>query len=81
MSRNYWDHFPASVVENNDMKILWDFNFYNDHLKTAKHPDIVVVDKPQKTVQIVNISVPSDNNVGQKECEKIEKYKDLSVEL
>ena len=47
----------------------------------ARRPDVVVIDKLQKTVQIVDVSVPSDCNVAQKECEKIEKYKDLSVEL
>ena len=81
MSHNYWDLVPVSVVENNDMKVLWDFNIYTDHLITARCPDIVVIDKLQKTVQIVDVSVPSDCNVTKKEGEKIEKYKDLSVEL
>jgi len=49
------------------MKVLWDFNIYTDHLLTARRPDIVVIDKLQKTVQIVDVSVPSDCNVAQKE--------------
>jgi len=81
VSRNYWDHDPVAVVENQEMKVLWDFNIYTDHLLTARRPDIVVIDKLQKTVQIVDVSVPSDCNVAQKEKEKIEKYRDLSVEL
>ena len=32
-------------------------------------------------MQIVDVAVPSDCNVTMKEIEKIEKYKDLSVEL
>ena len=54
---------------------------YTDHILAAQHPDIVVIDKHQKVVQIVDIVVPSDCNVTIKESEKIEKYKDLSVEL
>ena len=81
MSHNYWDHVNAFAVENNDMKVLWDFDICIDHLLTASCPDIVVINKLQKTVQIVDASVPSDCNVAQKECEKIEMYKDLSVEL
>jgi len=80
--RNYWHHVPVAVVENQEMKVfLLDFNIYTDHLLTAKRLDIVVIDKPHKTVQIVDVSVPSDCNVAQKEEEKIEKYRKLSVEL
>jgi len=40
-----------------------------------------VLDKQQSSVQVIDIAVPSDSNVSMKEREKIEKYKDLSVEL
>jgi len=66
VSRNYWDHVPAAV-ENQEMKVLQDFNIYTDHLLTARCPVIVVIDKLQKTVQTVDVSVPSDCNVAQKE--------------
>ena len=45
VSRTYWDHIPTAVVENSDVKILWDFNIYTDHFLAARHPDIVVIDK------------------------------------
>ena len=41
----------------------------------------MVIDKCQKMVQIIDVVVPLDNNVSAKEIEKIEKYKDLSIEL
>ena len=47
----------------------------------ARHPDIVVTDKQTKMAQIIDVAVPADNNVSTKENEKIEKYKDLCVEL
>jgi len=47
----------------------------------ARRPDIVVIDKQTKIAQIIDVAVPADNNVSMKEKEKIEKYKDLCVEL
>jgi len=52
------------------MKVLWNFNTYKDHF-IIRHPDIVGIDKLQKSVQIVNVSVLSDYKVAQKECEKL----------
>ena len=73
VSHNYWDHIPSAVVESSDVKLLWDFNIYTDHVLAARHPDIVVIDKLQNVVQIVDVAVPSDFNVTMKETEKIEK--------
>ena len=81
VSRNYWDHIPSAVVESSDVKLLWDFNIYTDHVLAARRPDIVVIDHLHNVVQIVDVAVPSDCNVTMKEIDKIEKYKDLSVEL
>ena len=78
---NYWDHTPSAVVESRKVKVMWDFNIYTDHVLAARHPDIVVIDKHQKAVQIIDIAVLSDCNVTMNESEKIEKHKDLSVEL
>ena len=47
-----------------------------DCVLAAQCPDIVMIDKHQKAVQIVDIAVPSDCNVTIKESKKIEKYKD-----
>jgi len=78
---SYWNHEPQSVSENSEVKLLWDFNIYTDHVLSARRPDIVLVDKHNNTVEIIDISVPADSNVSSKETEKIEKYRDLSIEL
>ena len=54
---------------------------YTNHYLSAWCPDIVVIDKCQKLVQIIDVAVPMDSNVFAKEIEKIDKYKDLSLEL
>ena len=60
---------------------MWDFNIYTDNYLSARRPDIVVIDKSQKLVQIIDVAVPMDSNASAKEVEKIDKYKDLSLEL
>ena len=74
MSQKYWDHTPTAVVEDSVIKVLWDFNIFTDHHLTAHHPDIAVLDKQPKTVQITDIAVPSDGNVSITEKEKRKKY-------
>ena len=78
---NYWNHKPQSVSENSRVKLLWDFNIYTDHVLSARRPDIVMIDKNNNTVTIIDISVPADSNVSSKESEKIDKYRDLAIEL
>lgn len=46
---------------------------------TDCQPDIVVVDKKQKIVVVLDVAVPSDSNI--KEYEKLEKYQGLKEEL
>ena len=41
----WWKHQPKPVEENDDIKILWDFNIYTDKKISARRPDIVVIDK------------------------------------
>jgi len=60
---------------------LLDFNIYSDHHLSAQCPDIVGIDKCQKLVQIIDAAVPMNSNVCAKEIEKIDKYKDLSLEM
>ena len=42
---NWWSHQPEPVVENDEVKILWDFNIYTDRKIHARRPDIVVIEK------------------------------------
>jgi len=78
---NYWNHEPQSVSENSQVKLLWYFNIYTDRVLSAWQPNIVLVDKHNNTVETIDISVPADSNVSSKETEKIEKYRDLAIEL
>ena len=65
------------MEENEEVKILWDFNIQTVREIHHRRPDIVVQRKERETI-IVDIAVPGDCKVVQKEIEKQEKYQDLA---
>ena len=79
--KNWYEHNPQSVVEDDKCKILWDFTIQTDHYITARRPDIVVVNKNDKTCLLIDVACPGDKRVKEKEDEKIAKYQDLAREL
>ena len=44
-------------MENQDTKILWDFNIRTDRVIETEHPDIVLIDK--KNQEVFTITGPS----------------------
>ena len=63
------------------MKILWDFTIQTDNTTQARRPDLVIVNKIEKTCHIIDVVIPRDERVSAKETEKIEKYDELGREL
>ena len=47
----------------------------------ANRPDIIIKDKKAKACGLIDMSVPSDVNISDKEFEKLSKYKDLEIEI
>jgi hypothetical protein len=47
----------------------------------ANRPDIIIKNKKDKTCLLIDVAIPSDKNVIQKEVEKKSKYKYLSIEI
>ena len=45
----WYEHEPESVLENEDYKIFWDFSVQADHVIEAWRPDLVVVDKKERS--------------------------------
>ena len=43
----------------------------------ARRPDIVLIDKGSKEVKTIDIAVPGDSRVKERELEKIEKVSDV----
>ena len=68
-------------MENNKAKPLWDLPIQTDRKLLANQPDIVIVDKQKKEAVVIDIAVPRDSNIKNKEHEKLEKYQGLKEDL
>ena len=60
---------------------MWDFSIQTDHVIEARRPDLVVVDKKEKSCKIIDFAVPGDSRIEDKEKDKIEKFQDSGREL
>ena len=76
-TNKWYDHKAEGFVENVDYKILWDAMIQCDKKIEARKPDIVLEDKGKKEVKIIDVAIPGDVRVCEKELEKIDKYKSL----
>ena len=57
---------PQSVQENDEHKILWDFNIQTDKVIEHKRPDIVCINKQKRECQIIDFAIPGDQNSHQR---------------
>ena len=60
---------------------MWDVSIQTDHVIEAWRPDLVVVEKKERSCKIIDFAVPGDSRIEEKEKDKIEKYQDLGTEL
>ena len=75
-------HNPASVIENDTQRLLWDFDIQTDHLISVRRPHLSEIKKKKKRIcKIVNFAVSADHRIKLKECEKKDKYLDLGMDL
>ena len=62
-SERWYEHEPESVVENDGVRLLWDVNIQCDHIIEARRPDIVVINKQEKSCLIIDIAILGDIRV------------------
>ena len=72
-----YNYKPASVVENDRVKILRDFHIQTDYVIHYRRPDIVVLYKTERKCHLIDIAVPVDKRTELKEQEKIDNYIEL----
>ena len=77
----WYEHEPESVLENGDYKILWGFSIQTDHVIETRRPDLVVVDKNDRSCKRIDFAVPGNSKIEEKEKDKTEKYQDFGKEL
>ena len=75
----WYKHASEEAVVNEKIKVLWDINIQCDNLIEARQPDLIVIDKKEQKGITIDIAIPADVRVEEKE--KVEKYQDLKKEI
>ena len=57
-------------MENEHVKLLWDFTVQTDRTIEARRPDLILTDKIVKECKIIDVAVAGDTWVVKKEEEK-----------
>lgn len=78
---HYYRYESKPVISIENITIYWDQSMITDHTVKNNKQDIVVIDNTKMCVYVIDITVPSDENVSKTVSEKIRKYQDLSQEL
>ena len=60
---------------------MWDFSIQTDHIIKAQGPDLLIVDKKERSCKIIDFAVPGDCRIEEKGKDEIEKYQYLGREL
>ena len=76
-TEKWYEEVPERALENEQVKVLCDTNVHCDNVIEEREPDIVLIDKKERKRIIMNIAIPADVRVGDKERDKIVKYQDL----
>ena len=58
-----------------------DFSIQTDRVIEHRRPDIVIVDWEEKECIVIDVAIPADQNIADKEWEKISKYSELKLEI
>ena len=70
-NERWYDNIPESVLENDNFKLIWDFSVRTDHEIGNRRPGLVITDKRDESYQIIEVAIPEDGSVREKEDEKV----------
>jgi len=76
----WYTHKSKPVCEEGDVTVLWNQGVHTGREVTANRTDIIIKHKKEKTCTLIDMAIPADRNVVQKEAEKKLKYKNLCIE-
>ena len=74
-------HNPQTVTKNLNLGLIWDMNIQFDNVTMERRPDIVTDNKMDKTAIIIDVAVPGDKKIIDKEKEEIQKQQNLKREI
>jgi hypothetical protein len=61
--------------------VLWNQGVRTDREVTENRPDIIIKNRKEKTRILIDVAIPADRNITQKEAEKKLKYRSLCIEI
>ena len=71
LADKWYQHSPKAVMEDIVTELLYDVNIQYDHVIEARRPDIVIINKLDRTCTIVDIAEPGNSRISHKEKEKV----------
>lgn len=77
----YYKYNPEPVLETREYILYWDRPVITDRTIDHNRPDIILIDKKEKTANIIDIAIPASHNVIKTEQEKQRKYEELAIQL
>jgi len=72
---------PKPVCEEGDVTVLWNQAVNIDREVTTNRPDIIIKNNKEKTCTLIDVAIPADRNVVQKEAKNKLKYNSLCIEI
>jgi hypothetical protein len=63
-------HTPKPVCEREGVTVLWNQGVYTDREVTANRPDVIIKNRKEKPCILIDVAIPADRNVTQKEAGK-----------
>jgi len=67
------------VYEQEDVTVLWNQAVHTDRKVTENKPDRIITNKKEETCILIDVAIPAERNIVQKEPEKKIKCKSLCI--
>ena len=64
-------------MENEQEKLVWDFELNLQKITTSRRPDLILEEKEKKKIWICDMVCPQQQNIATKRLEKLIKYRQL----
>ena len=77
----YYKYEPPEVLEGPNQLMYWDRPILTDKRVSHNRPDIVILNKIEKTAFLIHIAIPLTHYIKSTEDKKIRKYEHLAIEM
>ena len=77
----WYTHPPKPVYEQGNVIVLWNQGVHTEREFRANRPYVIIKNKTEKTCTLIDVAIPADRNVAQKDEEKKLKYKSLHIDI